>query len=287
MTTSTVALYRPQRTPSIAFPLVLIALGIAFLLANVGALRGVTWDEVFRLWPVLVILAGIDLLLRPRSFAAAALVEIAIVAAAFVYLMSGATLGPATLSYAVDVPRGAATDLNLTVNYGAGALALSGGGTQLVSVRSTSEDVSRAVSQTASSATVSVTKSDNVLVAGMPDGRWNVTVPSDVSTSMTLNLGAGDFDIDLSAMRVSRATVNAGASDLELTLPVPRGDVPIAISTGASSVGIVVPAGVAYRVNATGVLNSVSGSMRSADYDTAGDRVTITLTAAMSSLTIR
>ena len=82
-------------------------------------------------------------------------------------------------------------------------------------------------------------------------------------------------------------TVNAGASDLTITLPKPSGTVPIKISSGASSVTIVVPAGVAYSVTSTGVAHSVQGPQQSAGYSTATDRVTIDISMAAGSVQIR
>ena len=289
MTTPTLAMPAPQRrTVSIALPLLLISLGIAFLLGNLGYLRGVSWSELFRLWPVLLILGGVDVLLRPRSFAIAAVVEIAIIVAAFAYLLSNATFGQATLSYSVDVPRAGVSDLTFTVNYGAGQLSLAGGGSQLVSVQSSKEDVSRTVDQNGSAATVTVSSNENAIfgIDGR-DRRWDVRLPSDVRTSMTLNLGAGDFDVDLTNVQVSRATINSGASDLKVTLPKPSGNVPLKISSGASSVTIIVPSGVAYSVTSTGVLHSVAGPLQSSDYATAANRVQIEISIAAGSVVIR
>jgi hypothetical protein len=286
MTAPTIAIPQ-QRSPSIAFPLVLITLGVAFLAANAGYLQGLRWSDIFRLWPVLLVLAGVDIMLKPRSFVAAAVVEIAIIAAAFAYLVSGITFTPTATSFDVSVPRAGASELTLTVNYGGGALTFSGGGTDLVAVRSTRQDVARTVDQSGARASVSVTAEDAFWMGGPNDRRWEMTVPSDVRTGMTLNLGAGDFDVDLSAVQLTRATINAGASDLWVRLPQPKGDVPITISTGASSVVIEVPTGVQYTVMPTSVLGSVSGRTQSDGYASATDRVTIKVSAGMSSVTIR
>lgn len=43
------------------FPLILIAGGIVFLLAN---LEIIDWEEIFQLWPILLIITGIILLSR-------------------------------------------------------------------------------------------------------------------------------------------------------------------------------------------------------------------------------
>lgn len=289
MTTPTLTIpQQPRRQFSVAFPLVLISLGVAFLLVNLGVLHGITWAQVFRLWPVLIILAGVDLLLRPRSYLAAAVVDIAIIVAAFAYLLSGATVGPASLAYTIDVPRAGVTDLNLTVNYGAGSFTLAGGGTALVAVSSSAQDVTRTVDQNNTNASVVVSSDSNTLFgADGRDRRWDVRLPSDVRTGMTLNLGAGEFDVDLSHVQLTRGTINAGASDLTVTLPKPSGNVTLKISSGASSVTIIVPSGVAYSVTTTGVLHSVTGPQRSSDYATATDRVTIDVSIAAGSVQIR
>ena len=277
-----------QRTPSIAVPLILISIGFAFLLGNLGGLRGVRWDDVFRLWPLLLVIGGVDLLLRPRSFAAAAVAEIAIVAVAFIYLIGGAALVPvAPLAYATDVPRAGVTDLGLTVNYGAGSITMSGGATSLVSVRSSQEDVSRTVNQNGSAATVTLSSAqDTVFGWNGGDRRWDIQLPNDVRTAVTLNAGAGSFDIDLTGVNISRASLNAGASSMNVKLPTPKGEVPIKLTGGASSMDITVPAGVAYRITYTGVMQSISGPLSSPGYETATDRLTITVSAAMSSVTI-
>lgn len=43
------------------FPLILITGGIVFLLAN---LEIIDWEEIFQLWPILLIITGIILLSR-------------------------------------------------------------------------------------------------------------------------------------------------------------------------------------------------------------------------------
>ena len=289
MATPTLALPAPRpRTPSIALPLILICLGAAFLAANLGYLNGLRWSDTLRLWPVLIILAGTDLLLRPRSFIAAAVVEIAIIGLAFAYLISGITPLAAAGDYTISVPRAATTELGLTVNYGAGAFTLSGGGSDLVAVRSTQQDVTRTVDQNGTFAAVVLSSNRPDFIWNGTDRRWDVQVPTEVRSGMTLNLGAGDFDVDLTQVQLTRATINAGASDLTVRLPAQvKGDVRMTISAGASDIKVYVPQGLAYRVTYSGVAMSATGPTESPSYASATDRVTITVSAAAGSLSIR
>lgn len=293
MTTPSIAFESPRRTPAIAFPLVLIALGVVFLLANAGYMTGLSWRHVAQLWPVLLVLLGVDLLLRPRSMFAAVLAEVAIIGAALVYLMAapalpiGSAYNGGAFTSQESVARDGASSLSLTLGYGAGNLALSGGSGDLVTVKSTREDIQlQRVDRNAGSAIVDVRS----VVPEMPfdgDSRvWAVTIPSDIPVGVTLNLGAGDFDIDLSSVKLTHTTINNGASDLQLVLPKPSGDVPITISTGASSVDLRIPAGAEYRVRVTGAVNTVSGAQESSAYASATDRLTITISSGASSITI-
>lgn len=294
MTTTTPALTfeaRERTGPSIAFPLVLIALGGVFLLANMGYISGLSWNRVAQLWPAILVLIGVDLLLRPRSMAAAFLAEVAIVGAALIFLVAAPPIGgvtPGAFVAAENVAREGATEMSLTLGYGAGELRLSGGGSDLVAVKSTHQDVDlQRVVRSGNTAAVNV-RSNTPNPAFVTASRsWDVRVPSDIPVALTLDLGAGDFNVDLRDVMITRATVNNGASDLTIGLPTPKGEVPFTISTGASSVTLEAPLGVHYRVTTTGGLNSITGTQETAGYAAARDRLTITISAGVSSITIR
>jgi hypothetical protein len=298
MTTPSIAFESPRRTPSIAFPLVLISLGLVLLLANAGYLTGISWRAVAQLWPVLLVLLGVDLILRPRSMFVAAVVEVAIIGAALLFLATGSAfpgaqpINTGTYTSQESVLRTGASSLSLTLGYGAGDLTVRAGATDavmpdLVVVKSTREDIDLEWNVRGNGAAVVEATSvgpDNVI--GTDQRAWDVTVPSDMPVGLTLNLGAGDFDIDLSNVMLTGATINNGASNLQIALPKPNGNVPITISTGASSVDLRVPAGVEYRVQVTGALNSISGRQESSGYSSATDRLSIAISSGVSSITI-
>lgn len=287
MTASTLPI-APPRPRSITFALVLITLGITLLLANMGYLAALRWRDLVALWPVLLVVAGTDLLIRPRSFALAVATQIAILVVTFVYLVSGIGPVPPAAPSEASVPRAGVSELRLTLNYGAGALELHGGSRELFTVRSSAQDVTHTVAQAGetASATLSST-SERVFSWPEPERTWDVAVPSDIPTSLSLHLGAGEFDIDLQDVQVTRATISAGAADIVVRLPRPSGDVSISISTGASSVTIIAPDGVEYSIQQSGALQSRSGFTQSRGYVDATDRVTVKVTGAMSEVTVR
>jgi hypothetical protein len=282
---------RQRPGPSIALPLVLIGLGGVFLLTNLGYISGLSWNRFAQLWPVILVIIGADLLLRPRSMIAAIIAEVAIVGAALIFLVAAPPIGvvnPGAFVASENVAREGATEMSLTLGYGAGDLSLSGGASDLLAVRSTRQDVDlQRVVRSGNTAAVSV-RSDTPSPTFVTTGRsWDVRVPSDIPLALTLDLGAGDFNVDLRDVMITRATVNNGASDLTIGLPTPKGEVPITISTGASSVTLEAPVGTEYRVTTTGGLNSIAGTRETAGYAAARDRLTIAISAGMSSITIR
>jgi hypothetical protein len=121
-----------------------------------------------------------------------------------------------------------------------------------------------------------------------------------------MNSGAGEFDVDLSEVKATDVRVNTGASTLRIVLPKPTGDVAVRISAGASSVIISVPDGVDARISTSGGLLSLrsdnvrvgegsgtggcvacGSSVQTSGYGEAKDRVTVTVTAGASSITVR
>ena len=54
-------------------PLLLIALGVIFLLKNIGALTGDVWGNLLNLWPVLLIVWGLDSIFKREGFVGAIL----------------------------------------------------------------------------------------------------------------------------------------------------------------------------------------------------------------------
>jgi hypothetical protein len=304
---------------SLSWPLILITIGLVFLLVNFGYIPGVTAIQLLNLWPLLLILAGVDIAIGRRWPLAALGIDVAVIALGLALLATQPTVfsGPFFFDRDaggvgqrdVSVERRSVNSLSLDINGGAGRFRVSGGSTMLVEAHSQDEDlrVRRAeFDKSGEHADVRIDHSGNRRVGGViPDVETRVA--SDVPTDLELNGGAGEFFIDLSDMMVSSAELNVGAASLTLTLPSPPAtaapttkptpEVKIEVNAGASSIIIDVPEGVEARVTTNGALLSlrstnarviVSGSTaETAGYGSATARVTVRVTAGASSITIR
>jgi cell wall-active antibiotic response 4TMS protein YvqF len=298
------------------WPLVLIALGLIFLLQNFGFISGVSWLAVASLWPLLFVLIGLDIAFARRWPLPTLAVEVAVIAAGLALVAYSPNLSPGVFVFAdgagagetdVAVPRGNATQLNLTLNGGAThSYHVAGGATQLIEAHSANPDLRLRVSGADARPDVRLDQASNGFFHPVSGGDIQIRVAGDVSTSLTMNVGAGEFDIDLTGVRVSDARVNVGASSMRLVLPKPTGDVAIRMNGGASSIAIVVPDGVEARIATTGGLLSLrsdntrlgsgggsggcvacGSSVETSGYGAAHDRITITIAAGASSIVVR
>ena len=305
---------RPRR--GVFWPLLLIALGLIFLLQNFGFVSGISWLAVASLWPLLLVLIGLDIAFARRWPLPTLVVEVAVIAAGLALVAYSPNLSPGIYVFGdrdgpgetdVTVPRGDVTQLTLTLNGGAThSYHVSGGAAALVEAHSASPDLRVRTSGT----TRASVRVDQVSPNGFPRpvavGDIEIRVASDVPTSLVTNVGAGDFDIDLSDVRVSDARVNVGASSMRFVLPKPSGNVDIRMNGGASNISVLVPDGVETRISTTGGLLSLrsdnprlgSGntdrgvfaggtSLETSGYGAARDRVTLTISAGASSIVVR
>jgi hypothetical protein len=251
---------RRERPGAEIVGVVLVFVGVVYLLGNLGIVR-VAWSLV---WPILIIAIG-------------------------AFLLYGAVRPSRRKASSAAVPRDGTERLELDLSVGAGRFRLEGGATggQLVEVSSTNEDIATRVEHVGDRAIVRLRQD----FAWWPDAwrggsEWTVRVASDVPTMLTMNAGAGDFVIDLSAIAVVQARIQIGAAQARIVLPRPKGSVEIRVSGGATQLTFVPPPGVEYRLETSGGLTSVDGRTESPGFATASDRVLIRFSGGASSVRI-
>ena len=307
----------PRR--SFSWPLLLITIGLVFLLVNFGFIPGVTALQLLGLWPLLLILAGVDIALGRRWPLAAIGIDVAVIALGLVLVATQPTMfagspffivnGGAPGERDVSVARQSARSLSLDINGGAGRFRVSGGSTALVEAHSANDDLRlrRAdFDKAGEHADVRIDQSGRRVGGATVDVETRIA--SDVPTELQVNGGAGEFVIDLSDVMISSAELNVGAASLTITLPKPSlspppsgtqptGNVSVEINAGASNITIHVPEGVEARVTTTGALltlhssnarlSSSGSTAETSGYASAQTRVTVRITAGASSVTIR
>lgn len=125
---------------------------------------------------------------------------------------------------------------------------------------------------------------------------WNFTLNQGIPLAIELNTGASDNRIDLSELKVSEVKLSSGASATHLTLPANAGFTRLDVESGAASVDISVPSGVAARIRSRSGLSSLNldnarfprlgDAYQSTDYENATNKVDVYLQMGAGSVTV-
>lgn len=126
---------------------------------------------------------------------------------------------------------------------------------------------------------------------------WTFGLSREIPLALDLQTGASDTRLNLTDLRVTELRVQTGASANEILLPANAGRTAVEIHSGAASVVVRVPAGVAARIQikagAAGVsvdkgrFPRVEGVYRSPDYDTATNRADIDVETGAGSIEVK
>jgi len=302
---------RSYRRRGMFWPLVLIGIGLVALLANYGFVPPVPIVSLLALWPVLLVLLGIDIAFARRWPLPTLGAEIAIIVGALILAVTQpTTLSLATFNFggsngcaspqpAVSAPRGSLESLRLTIDGGAATYRITGGSTGALDA--TADGTQLCLSDRSGPRGSAAPTAGDIRLSqsGANFGNSSVTVhvANDLPLSLQLNAGAGEFVIDLHDVKVTDTRFSVGASTTTIVLPHPTGDVPVRLDGGASDITVEIPADVEARVVVTGGLISTSstnpratksgGIIETPGYATAKDRVTVNITGGASSITVR
>lgn len=132
---------------------------------------------------------------------------------------------------------------------------------------------------------------------------WNVSLNPAVPLELSFELGASRNLLNLRDLLVKELRLQTGASATELEFPAQAGQTHAVIRSGAASVDLRVPAGVAARIHASGGLASIDvdtgrfprissegligGEYRSPDYDSAANRLDLDVETGVGAVSIR
>lgn len=258
------------RRPPIVGPLLLITAGVIFLLNNLEVLPWSIWNQLWRLWPLILVLIGLEILLGRRSpMLSLLLIVVALgLGIAFVYSNGGfRDAGNVELS-ALNVPLGGAKKANVQIEMGAGELNIDSGDTSQ-SQLATGElgyfanyGIPRqSVNTEGDTVRLTISQRDgntNIWPFFGPhkdDLRWDVHLNRDILMNLGINGGAGNGDLDLEKLKVTDLNFDGGVGNFTLTLPA-SGATTADIDGGVGNLDLVVPEGVAARLKVnTGIGN--------------------------------
>ncbi len=294
---------QPHR-PSIIGPLILITIGVLFLLANLGYLPLTFW-ELARYWPVILILVGLDILFGRRSAMASLVIVVVWVAivASILFLGTTQTLAPGaaltTESFAQPLGdiRSATIDLRLGLSATT-VTVLSSDSRDLASGAYKSASgmkIVKTYSVTGDAGKLSLREEGNVL-AGATASTLDLGFSPRVPLRLNVNGGVGRGVFDLTELNVTAMDFDAGVGSLQVTAPK-TGVMTLRVNGGVGSLAVTIPQGVAARIRVntglggtsvdTSRFPKVGDVYQSTDYASAVNLIDIDVNGGVGSINIR
>lgn len=299
-----------RRRPSLFWPVLLIAAGVLFLLDNLGY-ADIDFGQLWRLWPVFIILAGLDLLLGRRSVVGNAIVALVslLVVGAVVWLAVGGPGLPGrddrggtpdmSIAEAVDGAERASLDLDfpsgtLRIDGQAGSGSLIEGALDTTGGHRPEWNITR----TGSEATTRLSYVPGQAPSGFNWGRgdeWVLHMGPGVNWDVRANLGAGTARLDLTGLALDSLNLNTGAGEATIILPA-EGDIRGSLNAGVGAVVLEIPGSMAVRLRVNRALAPLNVSSRyekdgdvytAGDWDNADNRVELSLKLAVGAITVR
>ena len=277
-----------RRLGSIFLPLILIGLGALLLLRNAGLIQVSIWDVVGRLWPLIPVLIGIELLIGQRSPRASVLVMLLV----SIGIIAGIALfasdpGRFPVGWTVNItsdhspsevagrlprieePLADVERAEVELRLGAGKLRLSSLPTD--SPLLIAGDLTAGSGREAPAWEATVTREQGGKLAeievvsgsgrfdfGSDDNaeRWDLQLSPEIPMEMAVQAGVSQIELDLTQLRVPELQVELGAAQLHLRLPV-HGHTSATVEAGAADVTIDIPADTPARIRTRGGLAQI------------------------------
>jgi hypothetical protein len=215
---------------SLFWPILLIGVGVLWLLGNLGYIPMPSLRMLLRLWPLILIVIGLDIIFGRRSPVIGGLIGLGAVALVIALLLMAPNLGLETggelKTLTFSEPLGSATSARIKLDlerYSTTVEALSASDLLFDAELDTLTDV-RFSARGEREKSISLEPVgdgfdfDWIDLIGA-DVRWEIGLSPDVPIDLTVDVGSGSATIDLIYLEISELKIDGGSGSTELILP--------------------------------------------------------------------
>ncbi|MCC6801693.1 MAG: hypothetical protein IT319_02320 [Anaerolineae bacterium] len=216
---------------------ILIAVGVVWLLVQVNVFSSANLVVLLRLWPILLIAIGLNLLFGRGSQVLSLLIGAGTVLLLLALMVIGPSLGWGglvdlrTAQYSEPIDEATSAQLDLDLSVGSVTIKALTGSNELIDADlSYIGDVNFDVARAGSEKLITLTSENdstqwyNFLgfsFSGADDHRlrWDIGLTPDIPLDLRLQGGVGDNLFDLSGIQLSNFSLNGGVGESTITLP--------------------------------------------------------------------
>lgn len=298
---------QPRRV-RLFWPLVFILGGLLLLFQNLGWLPPGTWDALLQLWPVGLILLGLEMLFGRRSLFGSLVVIVLgalIISGALTWAALRANQLPASTTRNVIQSFREAEAANVTLNFKTGELSVTALGPSDYLMEGTitsapGENVQQLYTVENGVGQLTLEQEPSALLVPFITGRetassWAIRLSAQTPLSLTANTGAGKTTLDLNDLQLTHLTLNTGVGQASVAFPT-TGQMRVTLNAGVGEVTLTLPPNLPVRLEVDGGLTNLTlpaqfasqGNVyTTANFSTAGDYLEIDLNAGVGKITIK
>lgn len=248
------------RYRSFFWPALLILAGVVALLVNLGQIPLERLGDLLNLWPLILVVIGLELIVRRTvhgvagDVAAALVVILAVVGAAAYVAVTPSPSAASSMDSSADI--GQIDQASLEIDVGAATIDVTGDtsvGSDLYRAHIDYSGPQPKVELDRSTGRLRISQAEqNVFVFQSRRLALKVQLNPSIPWTVTENSGAATETMDLSAVHVTGIQINTGASRDTITLGPPSGAVPVRVNGGALTVHVTRPSGAAASIHVSG-----------------------------------
>ena len=239
---------------SLFWPVVLVGVGVIWLLYNLDLISGTNLSAVVRLWPLLLIGAGLDLLFGRRYPITGALFGLAVVAGLITIILAGPRFGlvssPEMQTETFVAPTGLARRAKLDFQFSSGNIQLKplSGSPNLVVATATHSGRVEFEDGGTTNRVIRLsgpqhTGSPFVWFNSLGEQTWDVSVSPEVPVDISIGVSSGQAEILLNGLKAESADIRVSSGDTEVLLPATGKAYPTNVRISSGTLQISIPAG--------------------------------------------
>ena len=244
---------KEPRPRSLFWPILLVGVGIIWLLSNLGIIQTVSIGSVLKLWPLLLIVLGIEILFSRRYPWVGAVVGLVAIGVVVTIMIAGPQLGLETGStlktetFSTPIENVTSVEYNFDTSSSPVTIsALEEGGQDLISAEVTYAGIMNFDVAGTTEKTIRLSET-----SGQSDWLnwdlsfdqlgWDIGLAPEIPSDLILNGGSGSIDMDLSGLNLNSLRTDFGSGSSEIILPETVEPYEVEIESGSGSVNLDLP----------------------------------------------
>jgi len=291
------------RRNEITGPVFMIGLGVVILLSNYGLVGWSVWEMLLRMWPVLLVVIGIEIIVGRRSMLLSALVVLGILGglgSALFFFRGDSVSGEELKSRNVTQSLENIDQADISLSPAVGELKIDALDNSQVLIEG--EVLSGSNPQphvdyrvNGNTGVYKIDSISNFFYPNVNSWNWDLSLTNQIPLDLDFSMGAGRMDIDLASLMLGSGDINQAVG--EIIVQLPEGDnYQVDISQAIGSIVVELPKNAGIRIEVSRAISNLdlpstfekSGDFYySNNYELAENKIDVTINQAIGNISFR